>query len=90
MEFWHLKFDDIEENIIAWFGDFDLKISQALKWGKFHSKLILLKFPTFLILLININKITKRKKKKKTKKIKIKMKMIHLMTLLMMIKMKIV
>ena len=31
MEFWHLKFDDIEENIIAWFGDFDLKISQALK-----------------------------------------------------------
>jgi len=28
------------------------KISQALKWGKFHSKLILLKFPTFLRIIV--------------------------------------
>ena len=28
------------------------KISQTLKWGKFHSKLILLKFPTFLRIIV--------------------------------------
>ena len=28
------------------------KISQTLKWGKFHSKLILLRFPTFLRIIV--------------------------------------
>ena len=28
------------------------KISQTLRWGKFHSKLILLKFPTFLRIIV--------------------------------------
>ena len=28
------------------------KISQALKWGKFHSKLIILKFPNFLRIIV--------------------------------------
>ena len=28
------------------------KISQALRWGKFHSKLIILKFPTFLRIIV--------------------------------------